>query len=121
MRPRIMLAFFDSTLYNDLVGAQLKSGGHHMKSAKTRLTVDLPRELVKWADTAVERGAARSRNQLISQAIDVYLHGLEEAEIDAQFEAMAEDEPYRELALQITQELEHSDWEAFQLSEGQES
>jgi metal-responsive CopG/Arc/MetJ family transcriptional regulator len=44
-----------------------------MKAAKTRLTVDLPGELVKWADTAVERGAARSRNQLITQAIDVYL------------------------------------------------
>ena len=118
---RIMLAFFDSTLYNDQVGAQLEFGGQHMKSTKTRLTVDLPRELVKWADTAVERGAARSRNQLITQAIDVYLHSLEEAEIDAQFKAMAEDKPYRELALQITQELEHSDWEAFQLGEGRES
>ena len=92
-----------------------------MKAAKTRLTVDLPGELVKWADTAVERGAARSRNQLITQAIDVYLHSLEEAEIDARFKAMAEDREYQELALRMTQELEHSDWEAFQLGEGQES
>lgn len=85
------------------------------------MTVDLPGELVKWADMAVERGAARSRNQLITQAIDVYLHRLEEAEIDARFKTMAEDEAYQRLALQVTQELENSDWEAYQLGEGQES
>ena len=92
-----------------------------MKATKTRLTVDLPGELVKSADTAVERGAARSRNQLITQAIDAYLHSLEEVEIDARFKAMAEDEAYQKLALRMTQELEHSDWEALQLGEGQES
>jgi len=66
-----------------------------MNTAKTRLTVDLPRDLVKWADAAVQRGAARSRNQLIAQAIDVYLHSLEEAEIHARFKAMADDETYQ--------------------------
>ena len=88
-----------------------------MKSTKTRLTVDLPRELVKWADSAVHQGAARSRNQLIAQAIDVYLHNFEEAEIDARFKAMAEDEAYQRMTLQVTQELEGSDWEALQLGE----
>ena len=90
-----------------------------MNTAKTRLTVDLPRDLVKWADAAVQRGAARSRNQLIVQAIDVYLHSLEEAEIDARFKAMADDEAYQRMTQQLTQELEHSDWEALQLGEGQ--
>ncbi len=90
-----------------------------MKTTKTRLTVDLPRELVKRADTAVEQGAARSRNQLITQAIEACLHRLEEAEIDARFAAMAEDEAYQGLALQLTQEFERSDWEAFRLGEGQ--
>jgi len=51
----------------------------------------------------------------------VYLHSLEEAEIDARFKAMAEDETYQKLSLQLTQELEHSDWEALQIGEGQES
>jgi len=97
------------------------SGGHHMKATKARLTVDLPGELVKLADAAIERGAARSRNQLITQAIDAYLHSLEEVEIDTRFKAMAEDEAYQKLALRMTQELEHSDWEALQLGEGQES
>lgn len=91
-----------------------------MKATKTRLTVDLPRELVKRADMVVEQGAARSRNQLITQAIEVYLHSLEEAEIDARFEAMGEDEPYQRLALEVTQEFERSDWEALQLDEGQQ-
>jgi len=91
-----------------------------MKPTKTRLTVDLPRELVKLADTAVERGAARSRNQLITQAIDAYLQNLEEAEIDARFKAMSDDEAYQKMTLQLTQELERSDWEALQLGEGQE-
>ena len=91
-----------------------------MKPRKTRLTVDLPGELVKWADAAVEQGAARSRNQLITQAIEAYLHSLEEAAIDARFKAMADDEAYQKLALQMTQELQHSDWEALQLGEGQE-
>jgi len=92
-----------------------------MKATKTRLTVDLPGELVKSADTAVERGAARSRNQLITQAIDVYLKSLEEAEIDARFKAMSDDEAYQKLSLRLTQELERSDWEALQLGEGQET
>jgi len=91
-----------------------------MKAARTRLTVDLPGELVKSADTAVERGAARSRNQLITQAIDAYLHSLEEVEIDARFKAMAEDEACQKVALHLTQELEHSDWETFQFAEGRE-
>ena len=92
-----------------------------MTGKKTRLTVDLPRELVEGADTAVERGAARSRNQLIAHAIEAYLHRLGEAEIDARFEAMAQDEPYQRLALELTQELERSDWEALQASQGRES
>ena len=91
-----------------------------MKATRTRLTIDLSRELVKWADTAVERGAAPSRKQLISQAIDAYLHSLEEVEIEGRFKAMAEDGAYQKLVLRMIQELEDSDWEALQLGEGQE-
>lgn len=91
-----------------------------MKATKRRLTVDLPRELVERADMVVKRGAVRSRNQLIAQAIGEYLHRLEEADIDARFEAMAQDEQYQRLALDLTQEFERSDWEALQLGEGQE-
>lgn len=84
---------------------------------RVRLTVDLPEELVEQATVAVKRGAARSRNQLIAQALEAYLRELQESQIDAQFAEMAEDEKYRALALQVTQEFERSDREALQLSE----
>jgi Arc/MetJ-type ribon-helix-helix transcriptional regulator len=85
---------------------------------RTRLTVDLPKALVKKADALVRRGAARSRNRLIAQAVEAYLKQLEEAQIDAQFAEMEHDERYRKLSLEIAREFERSDWEALQVSEG---
>ena len=90
-----------------------------METAKTRLAVDLPRELVKRAHTAVKQGAGRSRNQLITLAINAYLQNLEEAEIDSRFKAMSDDAAYKKTTLQVTQELERSDWEALQITENQ--
>lgn len=84
----------------------------------TRLTVDLPKALLEQADAAVRRGAARSRNRLIAQAVEAYLKHLEEAWIDAQFAEMEHDERYCDISLQITKEFERSDWEALQLGEG---
>ena len=83
--------------------------------ARTRLTVDLPKALVEQADALVARGAARSRNRLIIEAVDTYLKQLQEAWIDAQFAPMARDERYRNEQLQLGEEFAHSDWEAWQL------
>lgn len=85
--------------------------------AKRRVTVDLPEDLVKRATSAVRQGAARSRTQLIAQALEAYLHLWQESQIDAQFAAMAHDDQYRTLALRVAQEFERSDWEALRLSE----
>jgi predicted transcriptional regulator len=79
-------------------------------TARTRLTVDLPRTLVEQADALVARSTARSRNRLIAQALEMYLKQLEEAEIDAQFARMEHDERYRDLSLQLAKEFERSDW-----------
>jgi len=87
---------------------------------RTRLTVDLPKVLVERADALVRRGVARSRNRLIIQAMEAYLERLEEAQIDAQFAEMERDERYRRLSLEIAQEFERSDWEAFRMGEGAE-
>ena len=87
---------------------------------RTRLTVDLPKALVKQADALVRRGAARSRNRLIAQAVEAYLKQLEEALIDAQFAEMEHDERYGELSLQLSREFERLDWEALRLGEGPE-
>jgi predicted transcriptional regulator len=85
---------------------------------RTRLSIDLPTELVKQADTLVARGVARSRNRLILQAIETYLKHLEETHIEAQFAKMEHDERYRSLSLQIAGEFEHADWEAGRLAPG---
>lgn len=85
---------------------------------RTRLTVDLPISLVEQADALVAHGAARSRNRLITQALEMYLKQLEEARIDAQFAQMAHDKRYIQAQLKIAKEFERADWEALQLAEG---
>ena len=85
--------------------------------AAGRTTIDLPRDLLKAADAAVKRGAARSRNALVTRALTSYLRELEEREIDAQIAEMANDHEYHALMEQICAEFAQSDWEAFQLAE----
>ncbi len=89
-----------------------------MEKPKVRLSVDLPRGLVKQADAAVAQGAARSRNRLIAQAVETYLRHLEETLVDAQFAEMANDTAYQALAVQVSREFEGSDREAFDLGAG---
>ena len=83
-----------------------------------RTTVDLPASLLKDAEQAVKRGAARSRNALISQALEAYLRELEERRIDAEFALMADDPRYQAEMLQIAEEFAQADWEALQTAEG---
>jgi hypothetical protein len=47
----------------------------------------------------------------------ISLRRLDKAWIDAQFARMADDASYQELQLQIDQEFEIADWEAFQPGE----
>lgn len=83
-----------------------------MAEKRTRLTVDLPVELVKKADEWVQRGVSRSRNHLILQAVEAYIQQVEQQWIDTQFAEMECDEQYQKLALEIAQEFEQADWEA---------
>jgi predicted transcriptional regulator len=87
---------------------------------RTRLTVDLPKDLVERADTIVGRGVVRSRNRLIIQAVEAYIKQLEEAALDAQFAEMEHDERYHKLSLRIAREFERAGWEALRLAEGQD-
>jgi len=56
-------------------------------------------------DEALHRGAARSRNALIIEALETYLKELEKCWIDEQFAQMENDEPYKALNLQIAEEF----------------
>lgn len=85
--------------------------------ARRRTTLDLPAPLAIEIQRAVKRGLAKSQNSLIVQAIETYLRQSQDAWIDAQFAQMADDKEAQALHLQIAQEFERSDWEAFQIGE----
>lgn len=84
---------------------------------KVRTTVDLPLTVKERIEQALERGAAKSQNALIIQAIESFLEDLERAWIDAQFAEMADDEPYQVLQLKIAEEFAPADWETWQVVE----
>jgi Arc/MetJ-type ribon-helix-helix transcriptional regulator len=82
---------------------------------RVRTTVDLPLSMRDRVQQAIERGAARSQNALIVQAIEQWLKDLERDWLDAQFAPMESDEGYRSLQLAIAQEfvpLEREAWPA---------
>jgi Arc/MetJ-type ribon-helix-helix transcriptional regulator len=82
---------------------------------RVRTTVDLPVSVRVRVQRAVERGAARSQNALIVQAIEQWLKDLERDWLDAQFAPMESDESYRSLQLAIAEEfvpLEKEAWSA---------
>jgi Arc/MetJ-type ribon-helix-helix transcriptional regulator len=81
---------------------------------KVRTTIDLPSPVRDRIQQAVERGAARSQNALIVQAIEQWLTNLERSWLDAQFAAMESDESYRSLQLTIAEEFVPLDRETWQ-------
>jgi len=88
-----------------------------MESAMTRTSLALPADLLARVDEAVRAGRARSRNSLVAAALRRELALLEEAEIDAAFEGMAEDKEYQAEVVQIMKEFAQADWETWQLAE----
>ncbi len=84
---------------------------------KVRTTIDLPAAVRERIQQAVERGAARSQNALIVQAIEQWLKNLERGWLDAQFAAMEGDESYGSLQLAIAEEFVPLDREALQSGE----
>ncbi len=88
------------------------------RAGRVRTSLDLPRDLREQIKKAVHRGAAKSQNALIVQAVEEYLDRFEEEWIDEQFAQMEHDERYQALNLQIAREFESSDWEALQITEG---
>ena len=77
-----------------------------------RTTVDLPEHLLERAQRLVDKGAARSRNGVITAALETYLGIMERQAIDEQFAAMASDESYQRLMVSLAEEFTRSNWEA---------
>jgi metal-responsive CopG/Arc/MetJ family transcriptional regulator len=86
----------------------------------TRTTLALPAELLAAVDEAVRAGKASSRNEFVARALRRLLVEQERARIDAEFAAMAHDADYLAEAEQIAEEFAAADWEALQISEGQQ-
>ena len=81
-------------------------------SGRVRTTVDLPEALRERVQEAVARGAARSQNALIVQAVERFLRQAEQDWLDSQFAAMATDDDYQTLQLAIAAEFAPLDAEA---------
>ncbi len=84
-----------------------------------RTTVTLPADLVQQTQRFVDDGVVPSRNALIVTALEHFLDELERQEIDKGFAAMADDATYIELSEDLAEEFADSDWEAFNIEEGE--
>ncbi|HTW57115.1 MAG TPA: hypothetical protein VMD99_03180 [Terriglobales bacterium] len=76
-------------------------------------TVRLPRHVYERAKTVAVQSQAASFNEFVVQAIEEKVRRLSEAEIDAAFAQMANDEEYQHSSIVLARRFEQSDWEAF--------
>jgi metal-responsive CopG/Arc/MetJ family transcriptional regulator len=90
-----------------------------MPSTSTRTTISLPTVLLAATDRAVIEGKAKSRNDLITRAIQKELALMRRAEIDADLADMAQDAEYQVEVLQMEAEFAVAQWEALQTIEAQ--
>ena len=86
-------------------------------SSLIRTTLALPGHLLEEADAVVRQGGARSRNELVADALRRELAFREREAIDAAFADMANDEDMQAEAERLSREFESSDWQAFQEAE----
>ena len=86
-------------------------------SATIRTTLAIPADLLKEADRVVKAGGARSRNELLTQALRRELAARERAAIDAELLEMANDAEYQAEARMICEEFDDAAGEALKLAE----
>lgn len=91
-----------------------------MKQQTVRTTLTLPSELLEATDLAVSQGKAKSRNELVAQALRHELAALRRIEIDASLVEMVQNPDYQAEVLKIEAEFATASWEALQLAEKDE-
>jgi metal-responsive CopG/Arc/MetJ family transcriptional regulator len=82
-----------------------------------RTTLTLPSDLLAATDQLVREGKARNRNEFIALALRHELAAQKQADIDAEFAAMAGDAEYQAEALEIAHDFVRADWEALHQNE----
>ena len=73
--------------------------------------------LLEAVDIAVKDGKAKSRNELIPNALGLELAALRRYEIDNAFEGMSADQQYLQEVRRLSEEFLNSDWGAFRQGE----
>lgn len=86
-------------------------------TASTRTTIELPEDLLKAIDRAVQDSKVPSRNVFVVNALRRELAAQKRAAIDAAFAEMADDPLYQTEALTIAEEFGDADAEASDLAE----
>lgn len=84
-------------------------------------TLRMPKHVYERAKNAVNRFADSSFNEFVVEAIREKLDRLTEAQIDAAFAQMAEDDDYKQDSLKVAQEFERSDWDSFKMTESEQT
>lgn len=88
-----------------------------MSARTVRTTLALPADLLEAADRAVQAGKARSRNELVANALRRELAVQERSSIDAAFAGMAEDYDFQHEAIAMAEQFAPADWEALRIAE----
>lgn len=88
-----------------------------MAATTVRTTITLPADLLAAADRAVQEGKARTRNELVANALRRELAAQRRAAVDAAFAQMAADAEYQAEAQALSEEFARADWEALQAGE----
>jgi hypothetical protein len=82
-------------------------------------TVRIPVSLYEQAKDMVckEKASAASVNDIIVAAIRAYVKMYERRRIDAAFAGMSQDADYQKEAALLSEEFDHSDWEALRMDD----
>lgn len=91
-----------------------------MKGQIVCITLTLPFELLAATDLAVSQGKAKSRNELVVQALRHELAALRRVGIDAALFEMVQNLDYQAEVLKMEAEFDTASWEALQLAEKDE-
>ncbi len=85
--------------------------------ARVRTTVSIAADLLRRVDLAVKEGVAASRNEFLAVALEKLLSAHRRERIDAAFAEMAEDRTYQSEALELEDEFQHADAQAWHLAD----
>ena len=91
----------------------------NIQTSRVRTTVSLAADLLNQVDAAVQAGLAGSRNEFLALSLRNQLAAQRREQIDAAFAEMAQDRGYQREALQIEDEFQAADTEAWHLADGE--